>query len=364
MPFAPPASSITIQFTDLVWPAETGSVHAVASRLLRHARTLAAMRLPRNEGAPEWVELDPHVRSRTEARARRYVECRDARPNVASGLDRKDYAALERVRDGVRLAAIPSEHRADEIAAELHDEMPWMAEATERAWHAMRASARDGALGLRLPPLLLVGDPGVGKSRWARRLVDLIDAPAVLIDATGENASFGAVGCQRGWGSARPGRVVEAILAHRVGNVVVVIDEIEKAGTATSRGGRTFSLPEALLPLLERSTARTWSCPFYRVTMDMSWVGWVLTANSTNGLPEPLLSRVAPIRISSLTDEHLVTFARRQVAAAGMDDAVADGIAEVIEATSACRPHRRPSLRTVVRMVERARTVLDRPVLH
>ena len=205
MPFPPPPATSghpTIPFLDLVWPTETGSVHAVESCLPRHARKLAAARLPEDAQTTEWIELDPHMRSRTEDRARRYVECRDAQPNLASCLDRKDYAALERVRDGVRLAAIPSEHRADEIAADLHEQMPWMAKATERVWHAMRASVREGAPGLRLPPLLLVGDPGVGKSYWARRLAELIDTPTVLIDATGENTSFGVAGCQRGWSSA------------------------------------------------------------------------------------------------------------------------------------------------------------------
>ncbi|WP_179381124.1 AAA family ATPase [Jannaschia marina] len=361
MPRTPSPKYTTVPFLDLFWPAETGSADAVADRLIRHAKALKAARLPDYDLDEAWIELDRRTQKRIWACAHRYVECRDADPRAADTLDRKDRKALERVRDGVRLVAIHSEHRADEIASELHFAMPWMAEATERVWHGMRTSVREGAPGLRLPPVLLVGPPGVGKSHWARRLAELIDTPAVLIDATGESASFGVVGCQRGWGTARAGRPVEQIIAHRIGNPTVIIDEIEKAGRPTSRGGRAWSLPEALLPLLERSTARTWSCPFYRVTMDMSWIGWVLTANDLDGLPEPLLSRVAPIRIPPLTNSQLIEFARQQVAAAGLDDALVDGIAETIEMASA---HRRPSLRTIIRMVESARTVLHSPVLH
>lgn len=40
--------------------------------------------------------------------------------------------------------------------------MAWMAPATEAVWHAMRRSVREGWPGLRLPPILLDGPPGIG----------------------------------------------------------------------------------------------------------------------------------------------------------------------------------------------------------
>lgn len=78
----------------------------------------------------------------------------------------------------------------------------------------------------------------------------------------------------------------------------MIVDEVEKAGQACSTKGHAFGLAEALLPLLEPLTARRWSCPYYQVKFDMSWVIWVMTSNDCRLLPEPLLSRCPPIRLS------------------------------------------------------------------
>lgn len=74
-------------------------------------------------------------------------------------------------------------------------------------------------------------------------------------------------------------------------NTVVIIDEIEKAGDVRSTSGTRHSLTEALLSLVEPATAPRWDCPYYRPPFDMLRIGWVMTANSRRGLPEPLLSR-------------------------------------------------------------------------
>ncbi|MEH6775191.1 MAG: AAA family ATPase, partial [Cereibacter changlensis] len=116
-------------------------------------------------------------------------------------LKKEDRDRLEVLARGVPLAVIPSEHRADELAAELHGEFPWLAPATEVVWRAMRRSVREGWPGFRMPPLLLDGPVGIGKSVWARWLGTLIEAPSLVVEATNQNASFGIVGSQR---SPRP----------------------------------------------------------------------------------------------------------------------------------------------------------------
>ena len=40
------------------------------------------------------------------------------------------------------------------------------------------------------------------------------------------------------------------------------------------------------MPLLEPMTAKRWTCPYYQVKFDMSWVAWVLTSNNYRLLPE------------------------------------------------------------------------------
>ncbi|MDF3605793.1 AAA family ATPase [Paracoccus sp. DMF-8] len=309
----------------------------------------------------DYIRFSAKDEERIKRRVRRIPELRKA----ASGLEhlkRDDRERLEVLKDGARLIRIPGEHRADEIAAALHEDMPWMAPATELVWHAMRRSVREGAPGLTIPPLQLTGPPGIGKSYFGRRLAALLAAPTTVIEATGENASFGVVGSQRGWGGSHPGRLIETILQSRIANPVMIVDEVEKAGNAVSMKGHAFGLAEGLLPLLEPLTARRWSCPYYQVKFDMSWVIWVLTSNDCRLLPEPLLSRCPPIRLRPLTLAELTGFVRREGARRALSETAIEAICEVLAHPSLQRHH--PSLRIAARMLQRASDLEQGPILH
>ncbi|WP_312529543.1 AAA family ATPase [Paracoccus sp. (in: a-proteobacteria)] len=294
-------------------------------------------------------------------RAKRILELREKASGL-SHLRKEDRERLENLEHGVKLITIATEHRADELAATLHDQMPWMAPATEVVWHAMRRSVREGWLGLRVPPLLLDGPPGIGKSHWSRLLGDLIGLPTTVVEATSENASFGLVGGQRGWGGAYPGRVIETVLQTGIANPVIVVDEVEKAGAVTSQKGHSFGLAESMLPLLEQMTATRWTCPYFQVRCDMSWIIWVLTSNDYRRLPEPLLNRCPPIRLRNLTAPELEGFIRRQGKARNLSSPAIEAILEALGHPS-LRGHE-PSLRVATRMLQRAADLEQMPMIH
>ncbi|XZQ30401.1 Nramp family divalent metal transporter [Rhodobacter capsulatus] len=168
--------------------------------------------------------------------------------------------------------------------------------------------------------MLLDGPPGIGKSTWARHLATALRVPPLVIEATTENASFGVLGCQRGWATAGPGRLLQLILQERVGNPIVVIDELEKAGRVTGTNGGAYDLCGGLLPLLEPMTASRWTCPYFQVPFDLGQVSWVMTVNDARHLPAPLMSRCPPIRLPHLTTPDLTGFAGRHGARRGLSE--------------------------------------------
>ncbi|MEH6737267.1 MAG: AAA family ATPase [Sulfitobacter sp.] len=305
--------------------------------------------------------LSTQDKIKIERRALRCIEQQEAATGMQH-LRTDDRNVLRRLQNGATVSRVSNEHDADILAATLHEEMPWMGPATEHIWHAMRQSVREGRLGFQFAPLLLLGPRGIGKSHWARRLGKLLEVPTTVIEATGEPASFALIGSQRGWANAGPGKIMETILRERCADPIIVVDEVEKAGDVNSEKGLRFSLTDGLLPLLESMTAKTWQCPYYRVQFDLSWVGWVLTANSLHGLPEPLLSRCPPLELPPVSKQHLVGFAQRLGRAHNLPD---EAVAVIEEIILSCQGDiGGPSLRTVKRMIERAEIAYSRPLLH
>lgn len=253
-----PSPSPTVPVLLVRFPAVEEPAADLEARLVgHHGKLRTAKGVPSAErlqtdpaGAIEVCELSTYAKtpsplgaddwSRVQWRVRRLCEARRA-SNPFARLKADKRKRLQTLRHGIRLISVPSEHFADELAASLHTEFPWLAPATERVWQGLRPSVREGLPGVRMRPLLLDGPPGIGKSVWARRLACLLGTPATIIDATTENASFGVVGSHRGWGNSAPGRVIENLLRNRVGNPVVVIDEVEKAGLAQSTNKRSRS---------------------------------------------------------------------------------------------------------------------------
>lgn len=309
----------------------------------------------------EGIALTWADRTRIRSRVERFV----ARRNEVSGLTHLKEKELQRLKlliTGVRLVEPKSEHWVDEVVSALHEEMPWMAPATQEVWRALRLNASAGDP-VHLPPLLLNGPPGIGKSVWARRLSELLHMPRCEIDVSMGGVGFAIVGTERGWSTAQPGRPLENILQHRVGNPLIVIDEICKSRSVTTEKGSSHSFADSLLNLLEPATSVAWECPFYRTKIDMSHISWVLTANDTPMIPEPLLSRCMVINLRPITCAELKGFARRQAAQRKLTETSVEVIEKVIEQSTR---ERKPevSLRDVVRILRRAEVLEGRRLQH
>ena len=197
-------------------------------------------------------------------------------------------------RFGILTSPVPLEGRSadpETAYASLRTEFPWMAEANARIGAAI-ALSKMGQGWFRTRPLLLVGPPGVGKTRWARRVAEIVHTPFAWISFAGLNNSMLITGSDRGWATGRPGLAAMMIAQFHVANPVLLIDEVDKAAGGSQNGDPV----SALLPLLESETARQFADNYLLGNLDLSAVSWILTANSIDGLPNALLSRVAVLR--------------------------------------------------------------------
>jgi ATP-dependent Lon protease len=166
------------------------------------------------------------------------------------------------------------------------------------------AHAGDG--GFNVMPLLLLGDPGVGKTHFARRLAKVMQTDFELISMNALSAGFVITGSSASWKGAKCGKVAERLVRGQYANPVVVLDEIEKA-TGSSQSDPLA----ALYQLLEPETSRTFRDEFIDVEIDASQIFWVLTANSTDGIPGPLLNRMAVYEVPKPTPEQAAGIAQR-----------------------------------------------------
>lgn len=139
---------------------------------------------------------------------------------------------------------------------------------------------------IQLRPVLLVGEPGGGKSRFARRLGEVLGVAIWRTDASQSDGNVFA-GTERRWNSTEPCHPLLAIARGGIANPIVLLDEIEKAATRSDNG----RLWDCLLGLLEPETSARYPDPALQTILDLSHVSYVATANALNPLPSPLLDR-------------------------------------------------------------------------
>jgi ATP-dependent Lon protease len=184
---------------------------------------------------------------------------------------------------GTRLTVKPAGVPA---MAHLYDQLPNFTAALDdvKKQIALCASSADA---LELQPMLLLGEPGIGKTHFAKRLAELIATGYGFVSMSSMTAGWILSGSSSQWKNSKPGKVFETFLHGQYANPLMLVDEIDKAS-----GDTQYDPLGALYALLERDTARAFIDEFVELPIDASNVFWVATANDAARIPEPILNRM------------------------------------------------------------------------
>lgn len=150
------------------------------------------------------------------------------------------------------------------------------------------------------PPILLQGEPGLGKTLFASELARLIELPFFEISMATMTASFALSGGSLQWGEGSVGFIANSIADSHVGNPFFLIDEIDKGGH-----DNRYNPLNPFYSLLETHSAKRFRDEALEIDVDASRVIWIATANYLQNVPQPILSRMRVIEIKRPSVEQM-----------------------------------------------------------
>jgi ATP-dependent Lon protease len=159
----------------------------------------------------------------------------------------------------------------------------------------------------KIPPTLLLGSPGLGKTMFAQALADSMEVPFRVMRMENQQGSAGLVGTADFWSNSKAGLVFNILTKENCVNPIVVLDEVDKANVNAQ-----YNPLNSLYNLLESTSAKSFndeSLP--DLPLDASKITWILTANSEESIPEAILSRVRVFKIPKPNLEQARTITAR-----------------------------------------------------
>lgn len=177
---------------------------------------------------------------------------------------------------------------------------------------------------LTVPPLLLCGPAGVGRTHVARRFAHLAGVPHVVMDLAGPDASGLIRHGANGPDLVLPSVPVLAMAVGRCANPVVTVTGIEELGPEGQRD---------IAAMIDPSTAGRRVDHAAKAMIDLRQVNWFVQCRDPHGFSPALLRLLHPVELSwpDDIDLHLVEVLAEVAIDRGVIDLVGDLVGDLLE---------------------------------
>lgn len=149
-------------------------------------------------------------------------------------------------------------------------------------------------------PILLLGEPGIGKTYFAKMLAKSLNTSFNFLDANSITASWVLTGSSNQWHNADYGNIFKFIMNSKTISPLVIFDEIDKLSN-----GKSYDTLSVFHQLLEPENSKVFKDEYLNLSFDASKFIYILTANSASHLPDSLLSRMKVFDIKKPNDDEL-----------------------------------------------------------